>query len=88
MANSWNRMQTWVGLAVLAAGGVGAAIVGLFAYIGVTATPLHPDPGAVPSAGQSAPAQKWAAAVEQGRRIARSRVAREVEGIGGHGTVP
>lgn len=72
MANSWNRMQTWVGLIVVAAGAVVAAIVGLFAYIGVTATPLHPDPGAVPSAGQSAPAQKWAAAVEQGRRIARA----------------
>lgn len=72
MANSWNRMQTWIGLIVVAAGAVVAAIVGLFAYIGVTATPLHPDPGAVPSAGQAAPAQRWAAAVEEGRRIARA----------------
>jgi serine beta-lactamase-like protein LACTB len=72
VSNSWNRMQTWVGLIVLAAGGVATAILGLFTYIGVTATPLHPDPGAVPSAGQSAPLQKWAGAVEQGRRIARA----------------
>ena len=82
VAKSWNRMQTWVGLIVLAAGGVGAAIVGLFAYIGVTATPLHPDPAAVPSAGQSAPVQKWADAVEQGRRVAReSLTARNLPGI-------
>jgi CubicO group peptidase (beta-lactamase class C family) len=75
-------MQTWVGLVVLAGGGVAAAIVGLFAYIGVTATPLHPDPAAVPSAGQSAPVQKWADAVEQGRRVAReSLTARNLPGI-------
>jgi CubicO group peptidase (beta-lactamase class C family) len=75
-------MQTWVGLMVLAIGGVATAVVGLFAYIGVTATPLHPDPGAVPSAGQSAPAQKWADAVEEGRRIARaSLTAQNLPGI-------
>ena len=72
MSNSWNRTQTWVGLVVLAVGGIVAAVVGLFVYVSVTATPLHPDPAAVPSTGQSAPLQKWENAVEQGRQIARA----------------
>jgi serine beta-lactamase-like protein LACTB, mitochondrial len=72
VSNSWNRTQTWVGLVVLAIGGVVAAVVGLFVYVSVTATPLHPDPTAVPSTGQSAPLQKWENAVEQGRQIARA----------------
>jgi len=72
VSNSWNRTQTWVGLVVLAVGGIVAAVVGLFVYVSVTATPLHPDPAAVPSTGQSAPLQKWENAVEQGRQIARA----------------
>lgn len=82
MSNSWNRTQTWVGLIVVAVGFVVTAVVGLFAYIHVTATPLHPDPGAVPAAGLSAPSETWAGAVEQGRRIARaSLTAQNLPGI-------
>jgi serine beta-lactamase-like protein LACTB, mitochondrial len=72
VSNSWNRTQTWVGLIVLGVGSVVAAVLGLFVYVSVTATPLHPDPGAVPSSAQSAPVQKWEAAVEEGRRIVRA----------------
>jgi serine beta-lactamase-like protein LACTB, mitochondrial len=72
MANSWNRMQTWVGLIVLAVGSVVAVVIGIFVYVGVTATPLHPDAGAVPSSAQSAPVQKWEDAVARARRIVRA----------------
>jgi serine beta-lactamase-like protein LACTB, mitochondrial len=69
---SKGRTQTVLALAVLAVGVVIAAIVGLFAYMSVTATPLHPDAHKVPSVTHAAPLPKWADAVEQGRHIART----------------
>src|SRR4029450_1533583 len=41
-------------------------------YLMITATPLHPNPQEVPSVTHAAPSQKWANAVEQGRRFARA----------------
>jgi CubicO group peptidase (beta-lactamase class C family) len=49
-----------------------AAVLGIFAYMSVTATPLHPDPQNVPSVAQSAPSRKWADAVERGRQVMRT----------------
>jgi serine beta-lactamase-like protein LACTB len=72
VSKSWNRPQTWVGLIVLGAGLLGAAVVGLFVYVGVTATPLHPDPLNVSAVTRSTPLPAWTDAVEQGRRIARA----------------
>ena len=72
MPTSWNRTQTWLALIVLAAGLLLAAILGLFAYVSATATPLHPNPQDVPSVTRSAPLPKWADAVEQGRQIVRA----------------
>jgi len=44
-------------------------IAGLWGYMSITATPLHPNPQDVlPSVRHSAPLPKWADAVEQGRR--------------------
>jgi len=71
---SRSRTQTWLALFVLAVGLVLAAILGLFAYVSATATPLHPDRQKVPSVAHSAPLPKWADAVEQGRQIARAGV--------------
>jgi CubicO group peptidase (beta-lactamase class C family) len=68
----WNRTETWVGLFVLAVGGLIMAIAGLWLYMSATATPLHPDPQAVPSASHAAPPPKWAGAVERGRQIIRA----------------
>ena len=61
-----SRMETWLALIVLAIGGVVAAILGLWAYVGATATPLHPDPQRIPSAMRLTPCPKWADAVEKG----------------------
>jgi serine beta-lactamase-like protein LACTB len=69
---SKNRIQTWLALIVLAVGLLLAAILGLFAYMSATATPLHPDAQKVPSVSHSAPLPKWADAVERGRQIARA----------------
>jgi CubicO group peptidase (beta-lactamase class C family) len=66
------RTQTILALIVLGVGGLLAAILGLFAYISATATPLHPDPQSVPSVAHSGPSRKWTNAVEQGRQIARA----------------
>jgi serine beta-lactamase-like protein LACTB, mitochondrial len=67
-----NRTETWVGLIVLGVGVVLAAIVGLFAYMSATATPLHPDPESVPSLTHADPPRTWADAVERGRQIMRA----------------
>ena len=69
---STSRMQTWLALMVLGVGLVVAAILGLFAYVSFTATPLHPNPQDVPSVARSATLPKWADAVAQGRRILRT----------------
>lgn len=57
---------------VVAGGLLVAAMLGLFAYISATATPLHPNPQDVPSVIRSAPLRQWADAVEQGRQIVRA----------------
>src|SRR5687768_14044933 len=67
-----SRIQTVIVLAVLAVGALVAAIMGLFAYMSLTATPLHPDAAAVKSVTGSAPSRRWSGAVEQGRQIARA----------------
>ena len=57
---------------VLVVGVIGAAILGLFAYIRGTATPIHPDAQSIPSVTHVAPLPKWAGAVARGRQIARA----------------
>jgi len=69
-----SRTHTFLALIVLAVGLLVAAVLGLFAYMSTTATPLHPNPQAVPSVTQSAPLPKWADAIERGRQIARAGV--------------
>jgi CubicO group peptidase (beta-lactamase class C family) len=64
--------QTWLALIVAAVGLLLAAILGLWGYMSVTATPLHPTLQNVPSVTRSAPLPKWADAVEQGRQIVRA----------------
>ena len=66
------RGETWVAIFVGGVGLVIAALLGHFAYVSATATPLHPDAQKVPSVARPAPSPKWAAAVEQARQIART----------------
>jgi serine beta-lactamase-like protein LACTB, mitochondrial len=69
---SRSRIQTVLALFVLAVGGLIAAILGLFAYLSVTATPLHPDRLKVPSVTRLDPLPQWVDSVERGRQIVRT----------------
>ena len=66
------RVPTWLALGVLALGALVTFIVGLFAYMSLTATPLHPDVEKVPSVSRGDPARRWAEAVARGRQIMRA----------------
>ncbi len=66
------RIQTWLALIVGAIGLVVAAVLGLFAYVSFTATPLHPNQQDVPSVTGSAPLPKWSGAVEEARKLVRA----------------
>jgi CubicO group peptidase (beta-lactamase class C family) len=66
------RTETWLALFVLAIGLLIAGILGLWTYMGATATPLHPSTQGVPSVARSDPSPDWADAVGQARQIARA----------------
>jgi len=71
------RIPTWL---ILMLAGVGLFVVGipgLWVFVSVTAKPLYPNPGNVPTIMRSAPLPKWAGAVEQGRQIVRASVAEQ-----------
>lgn len=73
---SKSRIQTWLAVFVVAVGLLLAAILGLFAYVSATATPLHPVPQDVPSVTHSAP-RRWTSAVERGRQIVRAGLSKQ-----------
>jgi serine beta-lactamase-like protein LACTB len=68
------RIHTWLALALVAVGLLISAILGLWAYASITATPLHPNPQDVPAVTHSAPSKEWTEAVEQGRQIVRAHL--------------
>lgn len=74
MAKRWNRMETWLALAVLGAGAVILGIAGLWIYMSMT-PPLHPGPQSVSSVTHADPSAKWIAAVARARQIVREGVA-------------
>src|SRR5574339_1304182 len=74
---SMSRTQTLLALIVVAVGLLISAIFGLFAYMSVTATPLHENPEAVQSVTRAAPAPQWTAAVDRARQIVRAAVAEQ-----------
>lgn len=72
---SKRRSDIWLAAILLLLGVVPLAILALWGYMNATARPLHPNPQAVPSVVRSAPPPRWAAAVEQGRRVVRRALA-------------
>lgn len=72
MSKTRSRTETWITLAVAAAGVLLMAIVGLPMYMRETATPLHPEPHNAPSVTLSDPPQPWGKAVNHGRQIIRA----------------
>ena len=65
------RTEIWLALIVGVVCLIPAAILGLWVYVSVTATPIHPDARDVPSVTQSA-SPLWSDAVERGRQIVRA----------------
>jgi serine beta-lactamase-like protein LACTB, mitochondrial len=50
---------------------------GMYTFVMTVSTKLHPNPKDVPSVALAAPSPKWAAAVEQGRQLARAGLVRQ-----------
>ena len=49
--------------------------LGIYTFVMSVSTRLHPNPKDVPSVALAPPSQKWAAAVDQGRQVARAGLA-------------
>ncbi len=69
---SRSRKEIWLAVIVLGVGLIPAGLLGLWTYMSITAVQLHPNPEETPSLTDSAPAPKWAKAVEEGRQIVRA----------------
>jgi CubicO group peptidase (beta-lactamase class C family) len=62
--------------------GIGVFVVflaglGIYTFVMAVSTKLHPNPNEVPSVALAAPSPKWAAAVDQGRQLARAGLVRQ-----------
>lgn len=71
------KVQTVLGVFVLGAGVLVAALFGLFAYMSLTTKPLHPDAQAVPTTEAGGQPPAWAGAAEQARQIVRASLAEQ-----------
>jgi len=74
---STRRIPSWILLILLLVGLLVVAIPGLWVLVSVTASPLYPNPEAVPSSSKSTPSPKWASIVEKTRQIVRASVAQQ-----------
>ena len=64
----------WLLLIAAPPAAIAVFVMGLYTYVRVTTTPIHPDPAAVPASPQSPPPAEWARAVEQAKQVARAGV--------------
>jgi len=72
VAVRWNRIETWLTLAVAGVGLILLGVAGLWVYMSATAKPLHPDAASVSSVANADPAQQWLDAIERAKQIARA----------------
>ena len=71
---SKSRIPTWVSLVLLGLGLLAVGIPGLWVYMSITATKVHPDSRNIPSLTNSPPLPKWAGAAEESRQIVRANM--------------
>jgi serine beta-lactamase-like protein LACTB len=69
---SKSRIPTWVSLVLLGVGLLAVGIPGLWVYMSITATKVHPDSQNIPSLTNSPSLPKWAGAAERSRQIVRA----------------
>jgi CubicO group peptidase (beta-lactamase class C family) len=72
LSKSWNRAEIWIGLIVAGVGLLITVVLGVFMYVTVTVTQLHPEPQNAPSVAQSEPEPTWTAAVGGARQLMRA----------------
>ena len=77
MSKSWNRMETWIALAVLAVGGGLAALAALHLYTTATAIRWHPEATRVPSVSQEQISPRWSESVERARQSVRAAMSEQ-----------
>jgi serine beta-lactamase-like protein LACTB len=68
------RFPIWLAVLLAIPGGIAAIVLGLFTYVNMTATPLHPDAQKVPSTAEGTPSAEWAGTVDQARQAARAAI--------------
>ena len=71
---SKSRIPTWVSMILLGVGLLGVGIPGLFVFMSLTATKVHPDSRKIRSVLESPPLAKWAGAAEQARQVVRTSI--------------
>lgn len=74
---SKNRVPVWVVLIIAAVGLLLAIVLGVNAYMSLTATPLHPVPQDAPAVSHWSPPRTWTKAAEQARDIARNSLSEQ-----------
>src|SRR5918993_827930 len=74
---SRKRISTWVALPLVGIGLLIAFLLGLNAYMHLTAVALHPDPAQAPSVTHFPPARDWTAPTEEARQIARASLSEQ-----------
>src|SRR5437868_6534835 len=75
MSNS--RIPRWASLTILGVGLVIVGIPGLWLYVDLTTTKLHPNPREIPSITNSPPSPKWIGAVDRGRDFVRTSLSEQ-----------
>lgn len=72
MVVRWNRIETWLTLAVAGVGLLLLGVGGLWVYMSAMARPLHPDAASVASVANAEPAQQWRNAIERAKQLSRA----------------
>ena len=68
------KTQAFIAIVVVGIGFVITIVGGIFTYMTLTATPIHPSEQEVSSVPEAAPPRKWTEAAEQARQIVRASV--------------
>ena len=66
------RKQIWLSVLLVPPALIALVVMGLYAYMTASITPLHSDPKHVSSVTSSAPLPEWARAVEQSQQLVRA----------------
>src|SRR5687767_1498753 len=66
------RKQIWLSVLLVPPALIALVVMGLYAYMTATITPLHSDAKSVSSVTSSAPTQQWTSAVERSQQLARA----------------